>query len=109
MRVDAQQSTTHDRGGAVQPAIPLPGRLIGDPRTLNGLCNDSAVTTTTQRPALSHAVELRPFAVFVSAGDEERRRRSADVLTLVIAGFVVLAAALEVAIRQSSATVSPGC
>ena len=53
------------------------------------------MTTTAQRPALSHDVELRPFAVFASAGDEERRRRSADVLTLVVAGLVVLAAALE--------------
>jgi glycosyltransferase 2 family protein len=38
---------------------------------------------------------MRPFAVFASAGDEERRRRSADVLTLVTASLVVLAAALE--------------
>jgi uncharacterized membrane protein YbhN (UPF0104 family) len=44
---------------------------------------------------LSDAVEMRPFAVFASAGDEERRRRSADVLTLVTASLVVLAAALE--------------
>ena len=47
------------------------------------------MTSTAARPGRLAVFERRPFAVFASAGDEERRRRPADVATLVSAVALV--------------------
>jgi uncharacterized membrane protein YbhN (UPF0104 family) len=53
------------------------------------------VTTTATRPGRLRAFERRPFAIFASAGDEERRRRIADIATLVTAVALVFVGVRE--------------
>ena len=53
------------------------------------------MTSTAARPRRLAALERRPFAIFASAGDEERRRRPADVATLVSAAILVFVGVRE--------------